>query len=226
MLSAFYCSVLDSNKLRRKVCRVGIRLNENPNAAIAPVSIHSGAIEHLRYIREAIDASRTFTAVPGKGCIAMGLIALLAAALESTTVLSAYWLAVWSTAAATAAPVGLSFMRSKARTEGLSLRLVVARRFFLTLAPAIVAGAILTVALTGVVGRETIAGVWLLLYGAAVFACGVSSIPVVMVAGAAFMVSGTIALLLPPAAAPVLLAVGFGGIHIALGTIVLRRHGG
>ncbi len=190
------------------------------------VSIQSGAVEHLRYIRDAIDASRTFTTVPGKGCIAMGLIALAAAGLESIPSLAPHWLAIWFAAAVAAAAAGLAFMEVKAKAEGLSLRRVVARRFFLTLTPAFLAGAILTVALAGVLGRDAISGIWLLLYGTGVFACGVFSIPAVLAAGAAFMAMGTIALLLPAAAAPAVLAAGFGGVHLVLGVVVIRKHGG
>ena len=48
----------------------------------SPVSIDAGALEHLRYIRDTIEAAHTFTSVPGKGCIAMGLTALVAAGLD------------------------------------------------------------------------------------------------------------------------------------------------
>jgi uncharacterized membrane protein len=102
----------------------------------------------------------------------------------------------------------------------------VALRFFLTLAPAFVAGAILTIALKGTVGRDAIAAIWLLLYGVGIAACGLFSIPVVLIAGFAFMGLGTVTFVAPPAWAPALLALGFGGIHLALGAIITRHHGG
>jgi hypothetical protein len=40
------------------------------------------------------------------------------------------------------------------------------------------------------------------------------------------MAFGTVALGLPPSWSPAILAVGFGGVHIALGVIILRDHGG
>jgi len=46
-----------------------------------PTPIDSGALENLRYIRSTIEAAHTFTTVPGKGCIAMGLTALAAVGL-------------------------------------------------------------------------------------------------------------------------------------------------
>ena len=40
---------------------------------IDPTPIDFGAVENLRYIRSTIEAAHTFTTVPGKGCIAMGI---------------------------------------------------------------------------------------------------------------------------------------------------------
>jgi len=57
-------------------------------------------------------------------------------------------------------------------------------------------------------------------------ACGVYSIPVVLIAGFAFMGLGTATLAAPASWAPALLAIGFGGIHLVLGTFIWRDHGG
>ena len=189
-------------------------------------SIGSGAAENLRYIRNTIEAAQTFTTVPGKGCIAMGIAAIAASVLEGVPSLAPHWLPLWLTAAVLSCAVALFFMEKKARMQGLSLRRAVATRFFLTLAPAFAAGGILTVALTDTVGRETIAGIWLLLYGVGVAACGLFSIPVVLIAGFAFMGLGTVALAAPAAWAPWLLGAGFGGIHLILGGLIIRDHGG
>lgn len=192
----------------------------------APVSIDAGALEHLRYIRDTIEAAHTFTSVPGKGCIAMGLTALVAAALDTVPALAPYWLPIWLCAAATAVGLASYFLVKKAREQGLRLWGGVARRFFLTLLPALVAGGVMTVALLDADARELVSGAWLLLYGAGLAASGVFSIRPVMLAGFAFMALGTLALALPPWWTTTLLAVGFGGIHLVLGVTILRRHGG
>ena len=191
-----------------------------------PTPIDSGAVENLRYIRSTIDAVHTFTTVPGKGCIAMGLTALVAVGVESIPQLAQHWLAVWVGAAIVACGSALWFMEQKARAQGLSLRRAVARRFFMTMAPAFLAGAILTAALAGQVDRELITGMWLLLYGAGLAACGLFAIPAVFTAGIAFMALGTATLWLPPGSAAIVLALGFGGIHVALGVTIMRHHGG
>jgi hypothetical protein len=193
---------------------------------IEPTPIDSGAVENLRYIRSTIEAAHTFTTVPGKGCIAMGITALVAVGLESIPALRPYWLSIWVGAAILACSSALWFMEQKARAQGLSLRRAVARRFFMTVAPAFLAGAILTAALASRVDRELVTGMWLLLYGTGLAACGLFSIPAVFTAGVAFMGLGTATLWLPPGSAHIVLALGFGGIHLALGTTIARHHGG
>ena len=199
---------------------------ESKRVRAEPTPIGHGAAENLRYIRSTIEASQTFTTVPGKGCIAMGLAALLAAGLESVPAIADLWLPIWLIAAVVSCAVALFFMEVKAQAEGLSLRRSVAVRFFLTLAPAFVAGGILTVVLADDVGRDVVAGIWMLMYGVGIAACGVFSIPIVLIAGFAFMGLGTVTFAAPPAWAPALLALGFGGIHLLLGAIVMRDHGG
>ena len=189
-------------------------------------SIGRGAAEHLRYIRNTIEAAQTFTSVPGKGCIAMGTAAIVAAGLELTPALAPHWLPLWLTAAVVSAAMALFFMEQKASTQGLSLKRAVATRFFLTLAPAFVAGGVLTVALLDTVGRDVIGAIWLLLYGVGIAACGLFSIPLVLIAGFAFMGLGTVALAAPAAWIPWLLGGGFGGIHLLLGVFIIRDHGG
>lgn len=193
---------------------------------IDPTPIDFGAVENLRYIRSTIEAAHTFTTVPGKGCIAMGLTALFAVGVESIPAFAPYWLGVWVGAAIVACGSALWFMEQKARAQGLSLRRAVAKRFFMTLAPAFIAGAILTAALAGRVDREIVTGMWLLLYGTGLAACGLFAIPAVFTAGLAFMALGTATLWLPPGSAHVVLALGFGGIHLVLGATIVRHHGG
>lgn len=200
--------------------------NAAPPRWSSPTEIRSGAAEHLRYIRRTMEASQTFTAVPGKGCIAMGLIALAASFLELMPAFASRWLAVWIAAACLACPVALYFMQRKACSLGLSLRRAVAARFFMTLIPAFAAAAILTVALHGQVDRNALTMIWLLLYGVGLTACGLFSVPAVLSAGIAFMALGAVSMLLPDVLAPLLLAAGFGGIHIAMGVAILRGHGG
>lgn len=191
-----------------------------------PVAIQAGAIAHLRYIRDTMEAAHAFTSVPGKGCVAMGLVGFAAAGLSSSEAFAPHWLTIWIGAAAVAILVVGGFLVQKASSQGLSLLRSVARRFFLALAPALLAGAVLTGALAGTAAHDLIPGAWLLLYGAGLAAAGVFSLPVVSVTGCAFMLLGALAFVLPATWVIALLAAGFGGLHVALGLVVWRRHGG
>jgi len=201
-------------------------LGTDQTRGASPTRIDSKAAEHLKFIRNAIEASQTFTTIPGNGCISMGIMALCAAALEAATPLSRFWLPLWLVTALAASLTALYCMWSKARLQGLSISRAVSRRFFMTLAPAFFVAIVLTVVLPGLVSREVVAAVWLMLYGAALCTCGISTLRAVSVAGLGFLVLGTAAGFLPVGTAPITLAAGFGGIHIGLGIYVGKQHGG
>ena len=55
---------------------------------------------------------------------------------------------------------------------------------------------------------------------------GAFSVRVVPLMGIGFMVLGSIALLVPALSGDLLLALGFGGLQIAFGAVIARRHGG
>jgi hypothetical protein len=190
-----------------------------------PTTIGDSAAANLRYIRNTIEAANTFSLVPGPGSILMGLIALLAAALEAQAPLAENWLTIWLAAAVLSGSIAVYEMAEKGHRQGISLRGTVAWRFFMTLAPAFSVGGILTAALLDSVGRDVIAAIWLLCYGAGVAACGVFSLPIVLIAGCTFIGLGVVTLTAPPSWATVLLALGFGGIHIVLGMLVVSRNG-
>lgn len=199
---------------------------EKPVRRSPAIGIETGAIAHLRYIRDTIEAAHAFTCVPGKGCVAMGITGFAAAAVSVHPAFAPHWFAVWLGAAVIAIALVTFFLLEKARRQGFSLLRSVGRRFFLALTPALLAGAVLTAALYGTGARDIIPGSWLLLYGAGLAAAGVFSLPVVSVTGGAFMVLGAAALALPLQWAMAPLALGFGGLHMILGYVVWRRYGG
>lgn len=189
------------------------------------MALSDRAIENLSYIRRTMEASGTFTAVSGAGGIAMGLIALVAAAYADRLPAQDARLRVWIAAAIVAAAVaGIAIVR-KARRRRESTLTGPGRKFVLNFMPAIVAGAVLTAVLFRVGQLELIPGTWLLLYGTGVVTGGAFSVRVVPAMGLAFMVLGLLAFF-APGWSDTLLAVGFGGLHIAFGAIIAWRYGG
>jgi hypothetical protein len=109
-----------------------------------PRSFSGKAEDNLVFIRQTMERSATFTSVPGAGGVAMGVIALAAAAIAAQQPTGDRWLLTWLGAAALAAAVGLAAMAHKARRGGSKLTGASARRFALGLAAPFVAGAAIT----------------------------------------------------------------------------------
>jgi hypothetical protein len=184
------------------------------------------AQENLRFIRETMERASSFTAVPGWGGIALGITALGAAAVASSQKTSGPWLITWLAEAGVATGVAGWTALGKARAAGVPLLAGPGRKFVLSFLPAIFSGALLTVVLFtgGFIGA--IPGMWLLLYGTGVATAGAFSIRVVPLMGLCFMVLGAVALFSPPAWGNVMLAAGFGGLHVIFGAVIARRYGG
>jgi len=194
--------------------------------AQAPVSMHKHAIANIRYIRETMERTSAFTAVPGWGGFIMGCTALAAAVIASWQISVTGWLAVWLIEGALAISIGFIAVRRKMQAAHMSLQKGPARKFLFSFLPPLGAGAVLTVVLvqTGMIGA--IPGVWLLLYGTGVVTGGAFSVPAVPVMGLCFMAEGMLALFAPVRWSDPLLAAGFGGLHILFGAIIARRYGG
>ena len=184
------------------------------------------ALEHLRVIRQTMERSSAFTAVPGWGICMMGVTALAASPLAFRQKTAEGWLAAWLIEALVAATLALMMMHQKATRLGTEILSISGRKLFVGLLPALAAGGLLTIALmrAGPVGM--IPGVWLVLYGVAVMQAGAFSVRTVPAMGAAFVSLGALTLPLPWVWANVMLAVGFGLLHIIFGIIIARKHGG
>lgn len=191
-----------------------------------PVALDDRARDNLRFIRETMERAGSFTAVPGWGGIAMGITALGAAAIASLQRTSLDWLATWMIEATIAIAIASWTTFTKARASGASLFSGPGRRFVYSFAPPIFVGALLTLFLVRAGMTNSIAGMWLLLYGTAVVTGGAFSIRVVPLMGLCFMVLGAVALFSPSSWSNVLLATGFGGFHIIFGGVIARKYGG
>ncbi len=192
-----------------------------------PVDLHHRAAEDLRFIRDTMEGSTRFTSVSGAGLAGVGLVAVAGAALAAWTEPAAdAWVALWIGVAVVAAAVGIVGNAAKARSSGASLLSRAGRRFFLSLAPPLAAGALLTPVLLEGGLATRLPGAWLLLYGAGVVTGGAFSIRTVPVMGLAVMLAGAVALALPRIDPDWTMAAGFGGLHLGFGAWIARRHGG
>jgi hypothetical protein len=188
--------------------------------------LDSHARDNLRFIRETMERASAFTAVPGWGGVWMGLSALAAAGLSTLASSPREWLGIWLAEAFVAMAIGVAAMSAKARRAGLPLFAGPARRFLLTLAPPLIAGAIVTLALVEKGLTSLLPGVWLLLYGTAVVTGGAFAVRIVPVMGVGFMLLGATALAAPPGWGTAFLAAGFGGLQIAFGLRIAKQYGG
>ena len=197
-----------------------------PATSRSGVTLNERAIESLEFIRTTIARSAPFTAVPGKGGMAMGAIGVAAALVGSQQAGDAAWLTTWIVAAFIAVPIGFVAMRAKARSHGVEIWSANGRRFAQGFAPPVIAAAVLTGALVSQLRFDLIPATWLLLYGAGILAGSTASIPVLAWLGAAFMVLGSAAAVVDGAWRDVWLGAGFGGLQMIFGFIIARKHGG
>jgi len=191
-----------------------------------PVNIGDRAIDNVRYIREMMERSAHFTAVPGYGGMLMGATAIVAAYVASQQVYLRDWLIVWLTEAFLAFAIGLLAMWQKSKIAGQSLFSAPARKFAFGFVPPLVCGIAITLGLWRYEHYEVMAPVWMMLYGSAVVTGGAFSAKVVPVMGWIFIVAGCIAFALPAVYGNYLMGASFGLLHIVFGAMIARRYGG
>ena len=183
------------------------------------------AEDDLRFIRQTMERSAAFTAVPGWGMVAIGVTAFPAAWLAARHGFDLRWLEIWVCEAVLAVSLSIVSIQSKAARHGLPWTSGPGRKVALSFLPSIVAALLLTVSLFRANLGPALPGAWMLLYGVAVIAGGSFSVSVVPVMGVCFMTAGAAALFLP-AFGNWAMAAGFGGLHIIFGVWIARRYGG
>ena len=123
--------------------------------------------------------------------------------------------------------IGSVALVRKARRRQLPLAVGPARRFALGLAPALIAGAALSVGALEVEAWQLLPPIWMLCYGVAVLGAGAASAtPIVPIMGSVFVLAGAVSIATPAWLGDYWMAATFGLAHIVAGAIVARRHGG
>ncbi len=203
-----------------------------------PPALHDRALQDLSFIRRTMEGAASFTDVPGWGLVAVGVTALVAAPLAARQQTDERWLVVWLLTAVIAALLGgfamLRKMRRRVTTDGALTLSIPARKFLLSFWPAVLAGAVLTLALVdpytaGIephLASRVLPGLWLLLYGVGVTTAGAFSIRAVPLMGFGFIALGVLALFVPVVDGDVMMALGFGVLQTVFGVYIARRHGG
>lgn len=203
----------------RPVREVSIEPNE-------PVNLSDRAIDNLRFIRETMERSTHFTAVPGYGGALMGGTAVAAAYIAAQQPHTRDWLIVWLTEAVLAFAIGLLAMWQKSKIAGESMFSAPARKFAFSFAPPLIAGIAVTLGLLRYGHYELMVPVWVVLYGTAIVTGGAFSVKIVPVMGWIFIAIGTAAFALPANYGNYIMGVSFGLTHIIFGAVIARRYGG
>ena len=191
-----------------------------------PPALHGRAADDLQFIRETMERSGTFTAVPGKGGVAMGAIGCAAAGVAAAQTNPGAWLVAWLAGAAAAIAVGAIALLRKSHAVGKPAIHGVGAKFVRSLLPPLVAGALLTAALWHAGYVDTLPGTWLVLYGTGLMTAGAFSARIVPAMGACFVAAGVAAFAFPAAWGDLWMALGFGGLHMAFGFWIWRKNGG
>ena len=184
------------------------------------------ALHELRFIRQTMEGATSFTAVPGKGMVLVGVTALCAAAISAQVLDRRTWVGLWLLEAGIAGLISLLAMVRKSGGLSQLATSIPARRCALSLLPPLIAGVLLTGTFVRHGLTSSLPEMWLLLYGVAVITGGAFSVRVVPVMGICFVALGAVAMLVTPIWNQALMAIGFGGLHVIFGLLIARRHGG
>jgi hypothetical protein len=222
------------HRIRRRISPTAapVEIHDHEPEVLAVPAAHGGALEQLRFIRRTMENAGSFTAVPGWGGVAIGVTALAASLVagrypvHGTALQAQRWAMIWLVEAAVALVLGWAAMLRKSHVNGTPVFSGPGRRFLLSFAPPLAAGALLTWPLLHSGMAPMLPAAWLLLYGTGVVTGGAFSVRAVPVMGLSFMALGMAALVLPPVWLDTLMAVGFGGLHMIFGFVIARRHGG
>jgi hypothetical protein len=183
-------------------------------------------MDNLRFIRETMERSAVFTAVPGWGAVAVGGTAVGAAWLAGRQPSADRWVTTWLVEAFLAVLISAAATAHKLRGVEKAQFYRPLRNFAFGLTPQMLAGAVLTLALYRLGLVQMLPGAWLLTYGSGIVTGGSFSVRVVPLMGLCFMGLGGVALFGPAGWGDAWLGTGFGGLHIVFGFIIARKYGG
>jgi len=192
------------------------------------------AHEDLQYIRRTLAAAGHLSIVPGKGLVAIGVLALGATA-ANYWVTGAPWdalpihfeaVGIWGLLFVVSLAIGAMTMKRKARRTQMAFWSPVLRKAMWGYGAAMLLGAILSYSVVQHGHPEELAEVWLGCYGAAVMAAGAVSVSPVRWMGICFLLLAMAAVVAPANLRLPLLGLGFGWLHFSFGAYIAWKHEG
>lgn len=192
------------------------------------------AHDDLQYIRRTLAAAGHLSIVPGKGLMAIGVLAV-AATSANYWVTGAPWdatpvhweaLGIWGLLLVVSLLIGALTMRMKARRTEQAFWSPVLRKAMWGYTAAMALGGILSYSVVQHRRPDALAEVWLGCYGTAVMAAGAVSVSPVRWMGICFLVLAMAAVAAPASMGLPLLGLGFGALHFTFGAYIAWRQEG
>jgi hypothetical protein len=191
------------------------------------------AEENLRVIRELMERSTKYSTFSGLSGVLAGAASIVGCLVTRTlgqqpldpTAFRVSFLTTWAVVILFA--IGADYLLTKRRAARVGKHILsrLGKQMFLGSTPGLGTGALLTLYFMSHNLLSDIYPVWMLCYGIAVCAVGLFSQKEVSYLGAAFLVAGAMTLLLLPTWGLPMMAVTFGGFHIAYGIAMSRKDG-
>ena len=190
------------------------------------------AEENLRVIRELMERSTKYSTFSGLSGILAGLYSivgcivtsLLPAASTDAPAFRIPFLVTWSLVIFCAVATDALLMKRRAARVGKRIVSRLGKQMIYAAGPGLGTGALLTLWLARHNLITSVYPVWMLCYGIAVCAVGQFSQREVKTLGVAFLLTGTLCLLVPGLGLG-LMALAFGGFHIAYALVISRKDG-
>jgi hypothetical protein len=190
------------------------------------------AEENLRFIRSLMERSTKYSTFSGLSGVLAGIASIvgclvtarLAQQVPDPVEFRTPFLTVWSLVILFA--LMSDYFLTKRRAAGVGKRVLskLGKQMAIASAPGLGTGALLTLVFLRHNLLSEIYPSWMLCYGIAVCAVGLFSQKEVSSLGAAFLIAGAVTLLFPQIGLP-MMAVTFGGFHIAYGLMMSRKDG-
>jgi len=190
----------------------------------------------MQEVQRIMERTTLYTLMPGQPAIVGGILALLGcvasyamirsfdfqAVLDLPLARQYGFCAMWAAVGVVAVGQEIIWTTRAARREP-SVMGRPARITILSLTPCVVIAIVITIKLLLDTQMRYVVPVWMMCYGAGVYAAGLFSLRLPRLLGIAFIVMGAVGLLAFPDCALILAALSFGLLHIAFGLIVLAR---